>query len=170
MDRPGHQLSIAAQLACKEDFMLKKLVLGVTAAFFFFSLSFLTSGTAMGVDKTFTFGLLLVGPYNDHGWSQAHFEGGKYVEKMIPGPTPVDHSILDALSKETVSHLDPELVKTLKETLKNLKAIVMTEKGQPFSIPGTGTLGMETALVNSLKEGDHLNGRKRCNLKNKKFE
>jgi simple sugar transport system substrate-binding protein len=27
----------------------------------------------------------MVGPYNDHGWSQAHFEGGKYVEKMIPG-------------------------------------------------------------------------------------
>jgi simple sugar transport system substrate-binding protein len=64
--------------------MFKKLILGVTAAFFFFSLSFLTSGTAMGGDKTFTFGLLLVGPYNDHGWSQAHFEGGKYVEKMIP--------------------------------------------------------------------------------------
>ena len=38
----------------------------------------------MGAGKTFTFGLLLVGPYNDHGWSQAHFEGGKYVEKMIP--------------------------------------------------------------------------------------
>jgi simple sugar transport system substrate-binding protein len=33
----------------------------------------------------FTFGLLLVGPYNDHGWSQAHFDGGKYVEKMVPG-------------------------------------------------------------------------------------
>jgi simple sugar transport system substrate-binding protein len=31
------------------------------------------------------FGLLLVGPYNDHGWSQAHYDGGKYVEKMVPG-------------------------------------------------------------------------------------
>lgn len=75
---------------------------------------------------------------------------------MIPGPTPVDQSVLDALSKETVSHLDPELVKTLKETLNDLKAIVMTEKGQPFTIPGTGTLGMEAALVNSLKKGDRL--------------
>lgn len=36
-------------------------------------------------ENTFLFGLLLVGPFNDHGWSQAHFEGGKYVEKMIPG-------------------------------------------------------------------------------------
>ena len=75
---------------------------------------------------------------------------------MIPGPTPVDQSILDALGKDTVSHLDPELVKILKETLEGLKTVVMTEKGQPFIIPGTGTLAMETALVNSLKEGDRL--------------
>jgi len=75
---------------------------------------------------------------------------------MIPGPTPVDQSVLDALSKETVSHLDPELVKILKETLKDLKTIVMTEKGHPFTISGTGTLGMETALVNSLKKDDRL--------------
>ena len=75
---------------------------------------------------------------------------------MIPGPTPVDQSVLDALSKETVSHLDPSLVKTLKETLNDLKAVVMTKKGQPFIIPGTGTLGMEVAIVNSLKKGDRL--------------
>ncbi len=35
-------------------------------------------------EKPFTFGLLLVGPYNDRGYSQAHYEGGKYVEKMVP--------------------------------------------------------------------------------------
>jgi simple sugar transport system substrate-binding protein len=33
----------------------------------------------------FTFGLLMVGPYNDHGWSQAHYEAGLYVEKNVPG-------------------------------------------------------------------------------------
>ena len=33
----------------------------------------------------FTFGMLLVGPYNDHGWSQAHYEAGQYVEEKIPG-------------------------------------------------------------------------------------
>ena len=75
---------------------------------------------------------------------------------MIPGPTPVDQSILNALAKDTVSHLDPEFVKILKESLEDLKAVVMTEKGQPFIIPGTGTLGMEVAIVNSLKKGDRL--------------
>jgi len=75
---------------------------------------------------------------------------------MIPGPTPVDQSVLNALSKDTVSHLDPEFVKILKETLEDLKTVVMTKKGQPFIIPGTGTLGMEVAIVNSLKKGDRL--------------
>ena len=36
-------------------------------------------------EKPFIFGLLLVGPYNDHGWSQAHFEGGEYVQQKIAG-------------------------------------------------------------------------------------
>jgi len=33
----------------------------------------------------YPFGLLLVGPANDHGWSQAHFEAGKEIEKILPG-------------------------------------------------------------------------------------
>ena len=33
----------------------------------------------------FPFGLLMVGPANDHGWSQAHFEAGKTIEKNLPG-------------------------------------------------------------------------------------
>ncbi len=32
-----------------------------------------------------TFGVILVGPYNDHGWSEAHYMAGKYVEDKIPG-------------------------------------------------------------------------------------
>jgi basic membrane lipoprotein Med (substrate-binding protein (PBP1-ABC) superfamily) len=31
------------------------------------------------------FGVVLVGPKNDHGWSQAHFTGAEYVEKNLPG-------------------------------------------------------------------------------------
>ena len=33
----------------------------------------------------FKFGLILVGPYNDHGWSEAHYQAGKYIESKIPG-------------------------------------------------------------------------------------
>ena len=51
------------------------------------SLSFflvLPSGS-FAKDKPFILGMLLVGPYNDHGWSQAHYEAGKYLEGKIPG-------------------------------------------------------------------------------------
>jgi simple sugar transport system substrate-binding protein len=36
-------------------------------------------------DDEFVFGLVLVGPENDGGWSQAHYEGGLYVQEQIPG-------------------------------------------------------------------------------------
>ncbi len=32
-----------------------------------------------------TFGMILVGPRNDRGWSQAHYEGGLYVEENLEG-------------------------------------------------------------------------------------
>ncbi len=32
-----------------------------------------------------TFGMVLVGPKNDRGWSQAHYEGGIYVEENLEG-------------------------------------------------------------------------------------
>ncbi len=35
--------------------------------------------------EEFVFGMILVGPANDHGWSQAHYEAGLYVEQQIPG-------------------------------------------------------------------------------------
>lgn len=35
--------------------------------------------------QEYIFGMLFVGPWNDHGWSQAHYEAGKYVERKVPG-------------------------------------------------------------------------------------
>ena len=45
----------------------------------------ITGDLARGADAPYTFGLLLVGPYNDRGYSQAHYEGGRYVEEKVPG-------------------------------------------------------------------------------------
>ena len=36
-------------------------------------------------EKPFIFGMLLVGPYNDRGWSQAHYDAGLYVERELQG-------------------------------------------------------------------------------------
>ncbi|MCP3666161.1 MAG: BMP family ABC transporter substrate-binding protein [Gammaproteobacteria bacterium] len=50
-----------------------------------FAGAFCFSAISTAADKGITFGLLLVGPHNDHGWSQAHYEGGHYLEKKLPG-------------------------------------------------------------------------------------
>jgi simple sugar transport system substrate-binding protein len=44
-----------------------------------------TTTTAGQTTEEFVFGMLFVGPYNDHGWSQANYEGGTYVESKLPG-------------------------------------------------------------------------------------
>jgi simple sugar transport system substrate-binding protein len=44
-----------------------------------------TDTTAAPEPQEFTFGMLLVGPYNDRGWSQANYEGGLYVEEKLAG-------------------------------------------------------------------------------------
>jgi simple sugar transport system substrate-binding protein len=43
----------------------------------------------------FTFGMILVGPENDRGWSQAHFEAGQYVEEMLPGATMISLDVVN---------------------------------------------------------------------------
>ncbi len=40
-----------------------------------------TTTAAPAIGEGFTFGMILVGPENDRGWSQAHFEAGKYIEE-----------------------------------------------------------------------------------------
>lgn len=35
--------------------------------------------------KPVVFGLVLVGPYNDHGWSEAHYNAALYVKSKLPG-------------------------------------------------------------------------------------
>ncbi len=45
----------------------------------------LPASNAFSAGDEYPFGLLLVGPANDHGWSQAHFEAGQAMEKVFPG-------------------------------------------------------------------------------------
>lgn len=66
------------------------------------------------VAEEFVFGMLLVGPYNDHGWSQAHFEAGQYVEERIPGVRMIYlenvYSGSPAYTGQTTSQLAEQLV------------------------------------------------------------
>jgi aspartate aminotransferase-like enzyme len=75
---------------------------------------------------------------------------------MIPGPTPVRPSILEALARPTTSHQAPSFVEAVGECLTNLRRIVFTENAHPFVVSGAGTLAMEMALVNLVREDERL--------------
>jgi basic membrane protein A and related proteins len=47
------------------------------------------------------FGMILVGPKNDHGWSQAHFEAGQYLEDQLGAQMIVLDSVNPADRPET---------------------------------------------------------------------
>lgn len=51
------------------------------------------------VAEELVFGMVLVGPRNDRGWSQAHFEGGEYVEQNLPGSRMIFFESLNAGDK-----------------------------------------------------------------------
>lgn len=74
---------------------------------------------------------------------------------MIPGPTPVVRSIQDQMGRETVAFGDPGFVKDFKELVEDLKVLFKCS-GEVFVVAGTGTMGMEMAIVNTLKKGDNL--------------
>ena len=42
-----------------------------------------TTTAAAEPAEPLTFGMIMVGPENDRGWSQAHFEAGKYIEEQL---------------------------------------------------------------------------------------
>jgi len=64
---------------------MQKLITGMAVAVVAVITLVLNPVQSSASTDTFTFGLLMVGPANDHGWSQAHFEAGKEIEKTVPG-------------------------------------------------------------------------------------
>jgi len=53
--------------------------------------------------KAVTFGVILVGPYNDHGWSEAHYTAGQYVEQKLPGTKMIWLDKLNAADRKGVT-------------------------------------------------------------------
>jgi len=45
--------------------------------------------------EPFVFGMILVGPKNDHGWSQAHYEGGQYIVDHLEGAEMIVFDLLN---------------------------------------------------------------------------
>jgi len=63
-------------------------------------------------EEPLKFGMILVGPKNDRGWSQAHFEGGVYVEENLEGAEMIVFESLNPADKPeaTVESVVDEMV------------------------------------------------------------
>jgi len=73
----------------------------------------------------------------------------------IPGPTPCPSEALQAMSKQMINHRGPEFGQILNEVTDKLKQLFQT-KDDVFLLTGSGTAGLEAAIVNILSPGDKV--------------
>ncbi|MDD3031718.1 MAG: aminotransferase class V-fold PLP-dependent enzyme, partial [Atribacterota bacterium] len=73
---------------------------------------------------------------------------------MGPGPSDVHPRVLKAMSTPLVGHLDPDFLEIMNETRDMLREVFQTKNELTIALSGTGSAGMEAALVNMLEPGD----------------
>ena len=73
---------------------------------------------------------------------------------MGPGPSNVPPDVLEALAKTITGHLEPAFLKLLDEVAERLRVVFQTQNRLTFAVSGTGSAGMEAAIVNVLEPGD----------------
>ncbi len=77
------------------------------------------------------------------------------MQLRIPGPTPIPPEILNVLSRQMINHRGPQFAELIQGMTAILKEIFQT-KGDVFILTGSGTGGMEAAIVNMLSPGDKV--------------
>jgi alanine-glyoxylate transaminase/serine-glyoxylate transaminase/serine-pyruvate transaminase len=73
---------------------------------------------------------------------------------MGPGPCNPYPEATAGLARPMLGHLDPEFISILDETCDRLRAVWRTENALTLPVSGTGSAGMEAALVNTAGPGD----------------
>ncbi len=71
----------------------------------------------------------------------------------IPGPTPCPDEVLQAMTKQMINHRGPEFARILNRVTESLKILFQT-RNDVFLLTGSGTGGLEAAVVNTLSPGD----------------
>lgn len=71
-----------------------------------------------------------------------------------PGPSPVPAAVLQAQARSVVGHLDPWFLQVMDDIAGMLRQVFRTDNRLTFPVSGTGSAGMETAIVNVVEPGD----------------
>ena len=75
---------------------------------------------------------------------------------MGPGPSDVPPSVLLAMARPTIGHLDPAFLALMDEIRDRLKTVFATDSDMTLAVSGTGSAGMETTFVNLIEPGDKV--------------
>lgn len=73
---------------------------------------------------------------------------------MGAGPSNVHPRVLQAMASSLVGHLDPNFLAVMDDVRSLLRYVFRTENPVTLPISGTGTAGMEAAMVNIIEPGD----------------
>ena len=74
---------------------------------------------------------------------------------MIPGPTPVPETVLQAMGRHPIGHRSADFQKIVRRTTEQLQWLHQTTN-DVLVITGSGTAAMEAAIVNTLSRGDKV--------------
>jgi alanine-glyoxylate transaminase/serine-glyoxylate transaminase/serine-pyruvate transaminase len=73
---------------------------------------------------------------------------------MGPGPSDVNPRILEAMSRPTIGHLDPQFIRMMDEMKSLIQYAYQTENALTLSISAPGSAGMEACFANLIEAGD----------------
>lgn len=73
---------------------------------------------------------------------------------MGPGPSNVDPRVLEALSRPTIGHLDPEFIGFMDSLKGLLQYAFKTKNALTLPVSAPGSAGMEACFVNLVEPGD----------------
>jgi len=71
-----------------------------------------------------------------------------------PGPSMVHPRVYRAMTTPLLGHLDPRFLEIMNEVQAQLRWVFQTENPFTIAVSGTGSAGMEAALVNVIEPGD----------------
>ena len=73
---------------------------------------------------------------------------------LIPGPTNLSKRVREAMAGPQLPHVGAEFYSKFRETVQLARYVFKNEKGVQFVYTGTGTTGMESAVVSLVSRGD----------------
>ncbi|MEB3271646.1 MAG: alanine--glyoxylate aminotransferase family protein [Synechococcus sp.] len=74
---------------------------------------------------------------------------------MIPGPTPVPETVLQALGRHPIGHRSADFQAIVRHTTEQLQWLHQTTN-DVLVITGSGTAAMEAGIINTLSRGDRV--------------